>query len=146
MERGYRVAFHFDPLILHHGWQEGYAGVIDLLSGKISSDRIAWISLGTLRFPPALKEIMSKRHPDSRLLYEEFVRGLDGKFRYFKPLRLELFRFTAEHLRKALGREVPLYLCMESAEVWRRVLKKEPEGEEEIEEYLSSPSGVYHST
>ncbi len=147
VERGYRVAFHFDPLILHPGWQEGYAGVIKRLSERIDADRIAWISLGALRFPPALKEIMSKRHPGSRpLLYEEFIRGLDGKLRYFKPLRLELFRFTAERLREGLGREVPLYLCMESGEIWRRVLKKEPGGEEEIEEYLVSPPGLYQST
>ncbi|MFA9453242.1 MAG: radical SAM protein [Candidatus Aminicenantaceae bacterium] len=146
VERGFRAAFHFDPLIRHPGWQEGYAGVIRQLSARIPSDRIAWISLGALRFPPALKEIMAQRHPDSRLLYEEFIRGLDGKFRYFKPHRVEMLRFAAERIKEGLGREVPLYLCMESGEIWRRVLKKEPEGEEEIEGYLASPSGLCQFT
>jgi len=146
VERGFRTAFHFDPLIRHPGWQEGYAGVIRQLSARIPSDRIAWISLGALRFPPALKEIMAQRHPDSRLLYEEFIRGLDGKFRYFKPHRVEMLRFTAEKLREGLGREVPLYLCMESGEIWRRVLKKKPAGEEDIERYLTSPAGLCQFT
>lgn len=146
VEQGFRTAFHFDPLIRHPGWKEGYAGVIRQLSARIPSDRIAWISLGALRFPPALKEIMAQRHPDSRLLYEEFIRGLDGKFRYFKPHRLEMLRFTAEQLREGLGREVPLYLCMESGEIWRRVLKKEPAGEEDIEGYLTSPAGLCQFT
>ncbi len=146
VEQGFRTAFHFDPLIRHPGWKEGYAGVIRQLSARIPSDRIAWISLGALRFPPALKEIMAQRHPDSRLLYEEFIRGLDGKFRYFKPHRLEMLFFTAERLREGLGREVPLYLCMESSEIWRRVLKKEPAGEEDIEGYLTSPAGLCQFT
>jgi spore photoproduct lyase len=146
VEKGYRVAFHFDPLVRHPGWQEGYTEIIERLSASIAASRIAWISLGALRFPSALKGIIAKRHPDSRLLYEEFIRGLDGKFRYFKPLRLELLHFTAERLREKLGREVPLYLCMESEEVWRKVLKKEPEGKEEIEGDLVSPSGLCHST
>jgi len=146
VEQGFRTAFHFDPLIRHPGWKEGYAGVIRQLSARIPSDRIAWISLGALRFPPALKEIMAQRHPDSRLLYEEFIRGLDGKFRYFKPHRLEMLCFTAERLREGLGREVPLYLCMESGEIWRRVLKKEPAGEEDIEGHLTSPAGLCQFT
>jgi spore photoproduct lyase len=145
-ERGYRVAFHFDPLIRHPEWRAGYAGVVDELSSRIPPEGIAWISLGALRFPLALKDIIAARHAHSRILYEEFIRGLDGKLRYFKPHRLEMFRFMAERITTDLGREVPLYLCMESAEVWRKALKKEPEGEEEIGHYLSSPSGLCRFT
>jgi spore photoproduct lyase len=146
VEKGYRVAFHFDPIVRHPEWREGYAGVVEELSTRIPSAQIAWISLGALRFPPALKGIIATRHPTSRILYEEFIRGLDGKVRYFKPHRSEMFRFLAERLTAKLGSEVPLYLCMESGEVWRKALKKEPEGEEEIEGYLTSPSGLCRPT
>ncbi len=146
VEKGYRVAFHFDPIVRHPEWREGYAGVVEELSTRIPSAQIAWISLGALRFPPALKGIITTRHPTSRILYEEFIRGLDGKVRYFKPHRSEMFRFLAERLTAKLGREVPLYLCMESGEVWRKALKKEPEGGEEIEGYLTSPSGLCRPT
>jgi spore photoproduct lyase len=141
MKRGYRVAFHFDPLILYTGWEEGYARVVDLMLAKIDASRIAWISLGSLRFPPPLREIISKRFPQSRILYDELIRGKDGKFRYFKPLRIRLYKNVVKYLKKA-GKEIPLYFCMESGEVWKKTLKKEPKGKEEVESYLSLPFGV----
>jgi spore photoproduct lyase len=142
VKRGYRVGFHFDPLIRFPGWQDGYRDVIDRLFARVPAERIAWISLGALRFPVPLKDIIKKRHPQTRILYEEFIRGLDGKMRYFKPHRQEILRYVAECLRGGMGkRQIPLYLCMESGELWRKVLKKEPEGKEEIERFLSSPSG-----
>ncbi len=143
VQKGYRVAFHFDPLIRYPGWEQGYADCISALLKRIPASRIAWISLGALRFPPALQEIIRVRHPKSRILYEEFIRGMDGKVRYFKPLRLEMFRFVAELIKSTGSGIIPVYLCMESGEVWRKSLKKEPEGKEEIECFLSSPSGLY---
>ncbi len=141
IKRGYKVAFHYDPIIHHPGWEEGYAGVVDLMLTKIEIQKIAWISLGSLRFPPPLKEVILKRFPQSRILYEELIRGKDGKFRYFKPLRLQLYTNFIKFLGKK-GKKIPLYFCMESGEIWKKVLKKEPKGKEEVETYLSLPFGV----
>jgi spore photoproduct lyase len=140
MKRGYRVGFHFDPIIRYPGWEEGYAEVVDHMLTKIDVQRIAWISLGSLRFPPPLKEIILKRFPQSRILYEELIRGQDGKLRYFKPLRIQIYRKFAEFLGEA-SVDIPVYFCMESGEVWKKVLKKEPKGKEEVETYLSLPFG-----
>ncbi len=141
VSRGYRVGFHFDPLIRSQGWRREYARVIDDLLACIPASRIAWISLGALRFPAPLKTIIQTRHPESRILYQEFIRGRDGKLRYFKPHRLEMFRFTADRIREKGGKDIPLYLCMESREIWRKSIKKEPEGKQEIESFLALPSG-----
>ena len=54
-------------------------------------------------------------------MYGEFVPGLDGKLRYFKPLRIELFRKVASWIR-GHAPDVPVYLCMEDDEVWRKAL------------------------
>jgi spore photoproduct lyase len=140
IKRGYRVAFHFDPIIRYPGWEEGYARVVDQMLTKIETKKIAWISLGSLRFSPPLKEVILKRFPQSRILYDELIRGKDGKYRYFKPLRIQLYKSIVEFLGKT-GKKVPLYLCMESGEVWKKVLKKEPKGKEEVETYLSLPFG-----
>jgi spore photoproduct lyase len=140
-KRGFPVAFHFDPLILYPGWEDGYEAVIDALFTAINARRIAWISLGSLRFPPALKGIIRKRFPDSRIVYEELIRGEDGKLRYFKPLRLQLYRAVVDQIQSRAGDRIPLYFCMESGEIWRKVLKKEAKGKEEIENYLSLPFG-----
>jgi len=141
IQRGYRVAFHLDPIIRYPGWEHDYAELIEFLLEKIPADKIAWISLGSLRYPPQLKNIIIERFPLSDIVYEEFIRGKDGKYRYFKPLRIDLYGKIVDFIRKQKGKNIPLYFCMESKDIWRKVLKKEPRGEEEIEKFLSSPLG-----
>lgn len=146
VRKGYRVAFHFDPLIYFPGWEKAYADVCRELLDRVPADRIAWISLGSLRFPASLKDIIARRFPGTRILHAEFIRGLDGKVRYFKPIRKKLYAHLAQVILEGGKRDIPLYLCMESKELWRDVLKKEPEGEDEIGRFLSSPSGRCQQT
>lgn len=134
---GFRVAFHFDPLILYPGWEQGYEEVIDSLFSRINPSRIAWISLGSLRFPKPLKSLIRKRFPSTKNIYQEMVSGIDGKLRYFKPLRIELYQKIVKAIRSYGGKEVPLYFCMESEEVWKKVLDKEPGSKEDVEAFLS---------
>ncbi|MEK6197697.1 MAG: DNA photolyase, partial [Desulfobacterales bacterium] len=54
---GYKLAFHFDPIIYHSGWQDGYAETIERLFATVPKENIAWISMGCLRYLPALKKI-----------------------------------------------------------------------------------------
>lgn len=136
--KGFRVGFHFDPLIRYPGWREDYRRVIEDLFRAVDPGGIAWISLGSLRFPPALKTIISRRFPASRLPGEELIRGRDGKSRYFRPLRVELYRHVLADILQAAGGPVPVYLCMESVEVWREVCKKNPGGKAALSSFLSS--------
>ena len=139
--KGFRLGFHFDPIILHPGWEKGYKTVIKSLLSSVDPDRIAWISLGTLRFAPHLKPIIRKRFPESRIIYEELIRGRDGKFRYFKPVRFRLYKNIIDCLRREGGGRIPLYFCMESREIWQEVLKKKPRGKEDVERTISLPLG-----
>jgi spore photoproduct lyase len=141
VQTGYKVAFHFDPIIRHPGWEEDYAHVVEMMWAKIVPQKIAWISLGSLRFPPPLKQTILRRFPQSRILYEELISGTDGKFRYFKPLRIQLYESVVKNIRK-FGTDIPLYFCMESGEIWKKILKKEPKGKEDVESYLSLPFGL----
>jgi spore photoproduct lyase len=134
---GFPVGFHFDPLVLCAGWEEDYATVIEQLFRALPPSRIRWISLGSLRFPAALKPIIEKRFPASRLVYGELVPGNDRKLRYFKPLRLRLFRRVVELIRYFGGQEIPLYFCMEDAEVWGKGLGWKPGRKAEVELSLS---------
>jgi len=122
---GYPLAFHFDPLVIYDGCAEDYRRTIQQLFAAVEPDNIVWISLGTLRFMPALKPIIARRFPRSRIIYGEFVRGLDGKMRYFKPLRIELYRKLATWIRE-LAPQVCVYLCMEDEAVWQRCLGLQP--------------------
>ena len=118
---GYPLAFHFDPLIIYDGCELDYERVVKKIFSFVSPDNIVWISLGTFRFMPGLKPIIQKRFPDSKIIYGEFITGLDGKMRYFKPLRIELYKKIIASIRE-YAPQVFIYLCMEDDEVWQRSL------------------------
>ena len=87
---GYPVGFHFDPIYHYPGWEKDYQGVVDLIFSEIDPARIAWISLGALRYK---------------------------KDRYPEQVRVEIFKKMLELIR-AHSKEVFVYLCMESEDVW----------------------------
>jgi spore photoproduct lyase len=124
VERGFSVGFHFDPLLRYPGWEEDYRAVLSRLLASIPAARIRWISLGALRFHPSLKLVIQKRFPATRAIYDEFIPGRDGKLRYFRPIRLELYRKISAWISEFGGERIPLYLCMESREMWEEVWGK----------------------
>ena len=116
---GYPVSFHFDPVILYDECEEEYKKVIQSIFSYVSPDNIVWISIGTFRFMPALKSIIRKRFPDSKIPYGEFITGLDGKMRYFKPLRIDIYKKMVAWI-KEIAPDVLVYFCMEDDEVWEK--------------------------
>jgi spore photoproduct lyase len=132
---GFVVGFHFDPIIQHKGWAEEYRKTIDLLDKHIDPAGIIWISMGSFRYMPQLKPVIRTRHPMSRVLDGEFVPGLDGKMRYFKPLRIDLYGHIREYLSQWF-RGAGVYLCMESDEIWRKALGWSPLNSEGLCRYL----------
>ena len=118
---GYPLAFHFDPIILYDGCEADYERVVKQIFSYVSADRVVWISLGTFRFMPALKALIQKRSPKSNIIYGEFITGLDGKMRYFKPLRIEIYQKIIACIRAHAPR-VFIYFCMEDDEVWQKSL------------------------
>ena len=118
---GYPLAFHFDPIIIYDGCEADYERVVKQIFSYVSSDNIVWISLGTFRFMPALKALIQQRSPKSKIIYGEFITGLDGKMRYFKPLRIEIYQKIIACIR-AYAPRVFIYFCMEDDEVWQKSL------------------------
>jgi spore photoproduct lyase len=122
---GYPLAFHFDPLIIYPGCENEYGRVLEELFTTLPPEEIVWISMGTFRFMPALKPIIEQRFAQSKIIYGEFIPGLDGKMRYFKPLRTALYRHMAQSIER-LAPGLTTYLCMEDDPVWTRSLGFEP--------------------
>ncbi len=133
---GYLVGLHIDPIIYYSDWQNGYQELVGQISRNIDPEQIAWISLGSLRFPPQLKDIIRARFPHSNILAGEQIRGLDGKIRYLRPLRLRMYRAIAGMLQQALG-DIFIYFCMESQDIWQRVLNLNPADNLEIDWYFA---------
>ncbi|MBL0731710.1 MAG: DNA photolyase [Desulfosarcina sp.] len=118
---GYPLSFHFDPVILYEGCEKEYKNVLQKLFASVSAENIVWISLGTFRFMPTLKAITAQRFRNSKIVYGEFIPGLDGKMRYFKPLRLEFYKKMVSWI-KELGPDVLVYFCMEDEEIWEKAI------------------------
>jgi spore photoproduct lyase len=132
---GYRIGFHFDPLIIFPGWEDGYKRVVEMIAAHVPASAIAWVSLGALRYMPVLKNISRQRYSASRIFTGEFVPGLDGKMRYFQPLRVELFARMAAWLRE-YAPDIFIYLCMESPLVWRQALGFAPSSNADLKRML----------
>ncbi len=125
-EEGYPIGFHFDPIIYHEGWEKAYQETILSLFKRIDPKRVIWISLGGFRYPPQLKAIAKERFPNTRIFLGELFPGKDGKFRYFKKIRIEMYQKMADWL-KDVDPSLFVYLCMESREVWEKVFGWAPE-------------------
>ena len=124
---GYNLAFHFDPIIYHRDWRQGYSETIARLFAAVPRDRIVWISMGCLRYLPSLKKIAVQRFPNSTIFREEFIAGLDGKARYFRTLRVEMYRHLYKELAERADPRTCIYLCMENSGIWHDVFGFTPE-------------------
>lgn len=109
---GYRLGFHFDPVVIYNGYQQDYARTVEEMADTLPHDKIAWISVGTLRFSRELKKQIETRFPHNTILDGEFLLDFDGKMRYSDAQRLEVYRFLVPLLRKTFPKAV-VYLCME---------------------------------
>ncbi|HYA34753.1 MAG TPA: hypothetical protein VEF03_03995 [Candidatus Binataceae bacterium] len=136
LEAGYRVAFHFDPIIAYEGADRDYQEMIEDMFDAIPPERIAFVSMGGLRMTPALRAAARRRHPNDPMLLGEEVPAADGRMRSFAPLRIGLYRTIAERIRSR-GVEVPAYLCMEAASVHQRVFGEAPASVAELNQRLA---------
>ncbi len=132
---GYRLGFHFDPMIEHEGWRDGYRDIVDRIFRVVKPENIAWISLGALRYPAPFEDVLRENHPNSEIYLGELLLGIDKKRRYFKPIRVDMFGGMYRWIR-SYSKEVFVYLCMESAEIWRRSFGWSPKNSGELKRLL----------
>jgi len=125
VEKGYKISLHFDPILNIPNFRDEYNSLIQKIFSRISHNDIAWISMGTFRYTNDLKSMIEYNYPESGLLSDDFVLTADGKYRYFRPVRTALYKAVKESLT-AINPDMPMYLCMESPEVWRSVLGTTP--------------------
>lgn len=141
-DAGYKIGFHFDPLLYHEDWETTYPDLIRQLFEVVDPKNVAWISIGSLRFPPEMKDKVLEKFPKSKIMFAELIRGMDGKMRYPKPLRLDMYRTVYNALRQYGGDQLFIYFCMESEEIWNRVMGWSPDDNEHLD-YLFATS-LYH--
>ncbi len=107
---GYRVAFHFDPMIYHEAWKKNYGEACDQIFDQIPLQNIAWMSAGTLRFPFKQSKIMKARFPKNEAIHRELVSTSQKFIHYPEELRKEMQSFMEEKI----SAKIPgFYRCMD---------------------------------
>ena len=129
-ERGYRIGFHFDPIVYYPGWEKEYKAIVeDMFSKEMIRKNTAWVSLGTLRYTPGLKQAAENRFEDNLIFYQgEFFLDTDGKLRYPRKLRIHMYNKMVEWIRSS-DTKCWIYLCMEPSELWQKTLLKKSDYE-----------------
>jgi spore photoproduct lyase len=134
-QKGYRLGFHFDPIIPMSGWEQGYFRTADEIFRRVDSSSISWISLGVIRFAQGLKETAEARFGAIPYFHDGFVRGLDGKSRLFVDRRVRIYRAMADRIRRH-AQDARIYLCMESPYVWWESLGLSIQSDADLARYL----------
>jgi spore photoproduct lyase len=117
---GYNVGICLDPIILCNDWFDHYKAMLEMLFERLDIRRVKFISLGGFRYLPSLTRVIRERNPQTNLLLGEFVPCVDGKHRYFRPIRVEAYKEIGKVIRN-LTKDVKISLCMETPEVWDSV-------------------------
>ena len=119
-EHGYNIGIRIDPVINIKNRKNAYTDMINKLMRELDTKKIRDIGLGSLRYTKGLKDkVLSERKTD--LFYNELVTGIDGKERYFKGIRIQMYNEIVEEIRK-YG-DFDIYLGMEKEYIWKKVLK-----------------------
>ncbi len=134
-DHGYRIGLHFDPVILFPGWQAAYRDLVETVFDHLDPSSIEWISLGSFRYRSPLKRVIKERHPSTRLFTGEHVPSKDGKYRYLRPLREEVYQ-TLRNLLQAVSPDLSVYLCMETREIWESVTGKLPRSDRRLDQFF----------
>ena len=82
----------------------------------------AWEGSGILL---SSRELQGNVSPNARVFLGELFPGRDGKFRYLREIRIEMYRKMVKWLREG-DPDLFIYLCMESKEVWDQVFGWSP--------------------
>ena len=124
--QGYWIGLHFDPIIYYDDWERDYEDLVRATFSRIEPARVIWISLGGLRFIPALVPKIKEMFPQSKIICGELFPGRDGKLRYLQKIRIELYTKLIA-LIKEFAPQAFVYLCMETPEVWSKVFGWSPQ-------------------
>lgn len=126
LQRGYKIAFHIDPMIWHPAWLESYAFLAEELNNNFSAEDVQVISLGTLRFQPEQRHMMKERFGlDSYVTSAEMFKSEGNKLRYDAGIRSEMFQFMISQMRSR-NSKWNIFLCMETPETWIQAFDKMP--------------------
>ena len=112
----YQVGVRLDPILIYEGWEEDYHGMVEEILTKLDPGRIDCISLGTIKLHKLLIDAIRLRFPESPTVTAELFPAADGKYRYLKFQRVDVYRKIVSWIR-GLDEDIPIDLSIETDEV-----------------------------
>lgn len=121
-EHGYSIGLRLDPMIDIEGSDTAYRGMVEEIFSVLDLTKIRDIGIGTIRYKKGLRQkVLAERNTD--LFFNEFIVGIDGKERYFKKIRIDMYKNIVNSINK-YG-DFDIYLGMEPQYIWDEVFKGE---------------------
>ena len=137
LEGGYKIGLHFDPLLHFPGWEKVYEPFVEEVFQALDPQHVTTLSMGSLRFAPDLKDVVRERFPKSRLMTAELFLSEDGKMRYFRPIRADMYAKMWGWIRR-YAPDATLYLCMETQSLWRQTFGHAPSCSADVEQHIQT--------
>mgnify|MGYP003393660403 CR=1 FL=1 len=132
-EKGFKIAFHIDPMIWHPQWQDSYLSLVKSITTQFSPQLVSHISIGTLRFQPEQRHMMRERFGmESLVTSAEMFRSRDGKMRYDHSVRNQMVN-TVRAAFKSHSSQWRVALCMETPAVSASTMHGSPRPDQPIE-------------
>lgn len=121
-EHGYSIGLRLDPMIDIKESDMAYKGMVEEIFSILDLTKIRDIGIGTIRYKKGLRQkVLAERNTD--LFFNEFIVGIDGKERYFKKIRIDMYKNIVNSIKK-YG-DFDIYLGMEPQYIWDEVFKRE---------------------
>lgn len=118
VDRGFKIAFHLDPIIYYPNWEQGYDLLVDNITQMFGPNEVHSLSMGALRFQPEQRHMMRERFGmNSWVTRAEMFKGEGSKLRYDLDLRNKMFQRILGRF-KACSDQWKIYMCMETPESW----------------------------
>ncbi len=119
-QAGYPIRAMLMPLIPIENWQEQYSQLIDKLMNSVSLQRITMGGVCSYKTALSLmNQKLTKNNPLNRNM-EEPSKRCDGRIRYSSALRIEMYSFLLQCIRKH-DSNMTVSLCMEEMDIVRTV-------------------------
>lgn len=138
LSKGYKIAFHIDPMIWTPDWKAQYFDLAKQIHERFDPSQMPYMSIGALRFQPEQRHLMRERFGmTSNVTKAEMFVAKDGKLRYSQNLREEMFQaLKGEFLR--LSPKWKIFFCMEMPETWLNVDGGAPFKDEQIKDLFDT--------
>ncbi len=112
-QASYQIGIHLDPIIHHTGWEKNYRQLIKQALGAVNLEQVAWVSVGTLRFPSKQVRLMQERFPKNKRIFNN-LKSTHRRFMHYPDrLREVIYRVVIAELKTWLPEE-KIYVAMEA--------------------------------